>query len=33
LDNAVASGGSAHSQIILPEHRQAVQKFFKRDEK
>lgn len=33
LDNANASGGSAHSQIILPEHRQAVQKFFKRDEK
>ena len=33
LDNAVASGGSAHSQVILPEHRQAVQKFFKRDEK
>src|ERR1035437_7416427 len=33
LDNAVASGGSAHAQVILPEHRQAVQKFFKRDEK
>ena len=33
LDSAVASGGSAHSQMILPEHRQAVQKFFKRDEK
>jgi hypothetical protein len=33
LDNATASGGSAHSQIILPEHRQAVQNFFKRDEK
>jgi hypothetical protein len=32
LDNAVASGGSAHSQVILPEHKQAVQKFFKRDE-
>jgi hypothetical protein len=33
LDNAVASGGSAHAQVILPEHRQAVQKFFKREEK
>ncbi len=33
LDNAVAGGGSAHSQTILPEHRQAVQKFFKREEK
>jgi len=28
LDNAAASGGSAHAQVILPEHRQAVQKFF-----
>ncbi|HEX3857867.1 MAG TPA: hypothetical protein VHY30_11295 [Verrucomicrobiae bacterium] len=33
LDNATASGGSAHAQIILPEQRQAVQNFFKRDEK
>ena len=33
LDNAVAGGGSAHAQTILPEHRQAVQKFFKREEK
>ena len=33
LDNAVASGGSAHTQVILPEHRHAVQKFFKREEK
>lgn len=33
LDNATAGGGSAHTQVILPEHRQAVQKFFKRDEK
>lgn len=33
LDNAASSGGSAHSQVILPEHRQAVQKFFKRDDK
>ena len=32
LDTAVASGGSAHAQAILPEHRQAVQNFFKRDE-
>jgi hypothetical protein len=33
LDNAAASGGSAHAQVILPEHRQAVQKFFKREGK
>ncbi|MGA2243733.1 MAG: hypothetical protein ABSH48_01940 [Verrucomicrobiota bacterium] len=33
LDNAAAGGGSAHAQVILPEHRQAVQNFFKRDEK
>ena len=33
LDNTAASGGSAHTQVILPEHRQAVQNFFKRDEK
>jgi hypothetical protein len=33
LDNASAGGGSGHSQIILPEHRQAVQNFFKREEK
>jgi hypothetical protein len=32
LENAGAGGGSAHAQIILPEHRQAVQNFFKRDE-
>ena len=31
LDNATAGGGSAHTQVILPEHRQAVQNFFKRD--
>ncbi len=31
LDNAAAGGGSAHAQVILPEHRQAVQNFFKRD--
>ena len=33
LDNAQAGGGSGHAQVILPEHRQAVQNFFKRDEK
>ena len=33
LDNATANGGSAHAQIILPEQRQVVQNFFKRDEK
>lgn len=32
LDNAAGSGGSAHSQVILPEHKQAVQRFFKREE-
>lgn len=31
LDNAVASGGSAHAQVVLPEYRQTVQNFFKRD--
>ncbi|HZI31811.1 MAG TPA: hypothetical protein VFF11_05690, partial [Candidatus Binatia bacterium] len=31
LDNATAGGGSAQSQVILPEHRQAVQNFFRRD--
>lgn len=31
LDNAVANGGSARTQVILPEQRQAVQNFFKRD--
>ena len=31
LDNAAASGGSGHAQVILPEHRQAVQKFFNRE--
>jgi len=33
LDNAAASGGSAHAQVILPEQRRAVQNFFKREEK
>lgn len=32
LANAQGSGGSANTQVILPEHRQAVQKFFKREE-
>jgi hypothetical protein len=31
LDNAAAGGGSAHAQVILPEQRQAVQNFFKRE--
>lgn len=31
LDNATAGGGSAHSRVILPEQRQVVQNFFKRD--
>jgi hypothetical protein len=31
LASATASGGSAHTQVILPEHRAAVQKFFQRD--
>jgi hypothetical protein len=31
LAGAQASGGSANSQVILPEHKQAVQRFFKRD--
>jgi hypothetical protein len=31
LNSAIASGGSAHAQTILPEQRQAVQNFFKRD--
>jgi len=33
LAGATAGGGSAHAQTILPEHRQAVQKFFERAEK
>ena len=31
LGDAAASGGSAHAQVILPEQRQAVQTFFKRE--
>ena len=31
LNNAAASGGAAHSQVILPEQRQVVQNYFKRD--
>jgi hypothetical protein len=30
LAGAVASGGSGNSQVVLPEHRQAVENFFKR---
>jgi hypothetical protein len=33
LNNAQVGGGSGNAQVILPEHRQAVQRFFKRDEK
>lgn len=32
LANASASGGSAHSQVVLPRHKQTVQRFFKRQE-
>lgn len=32
LAEAAASGGSAHAQVILPEQRQAVQNFFKREQ-
>jgi hypothetical protein len=31
LAQATAGGGSAHAQVVLPEQRQAVQNFFKRD--
>ena len=31
LASATGSGGSAHAQTILPEHRRAVQTFFKRN--
>jgi hypothetical protein len=31
LNDAAANGGSARSQVILPEQRQAVQNYFKRD--
>jgi hypothetical protein len=31
LDSTAGSGGSAHAQVILPEHRQVVQNYFKRD--
>ena len=31
LANAAASGGSAQAQVVLPEHRLAVQNFFKRE--
>jgi hypothetical protein len=32
LASASSSGGAAHSQAILPRHKQTVQRFFKRDE-
>ncbi|HLP78258.1 MAG TPA: hypothetical protein VK327_15240 [Candidatus Paceibacterota bacterium] len=32
LASAAAGGGAAHSQVVLPRHKQAVQNFFKRDE-
>jgi hypothetical protein len=31
LASAQASGGAANSQVILPQHRQAIQRYFKRD--
>ena len=31
LAGAQGSGGGANSQIILPEHKQTVQRFFKRE--
>jgi len=31
LDNAAAAGGAANARVILPEQRQAVQTYFKRD--
>jgi hypothetical protein len=31
LASAQGSGGSANSQVVLPQHRQAIQRFFKRD--
>jgi hypothetical protein len=33
LEGTSASGGSSHSQVILPRHKQTVQRFFKREEK
>jgi hypothetical protein len=32
LASAQGSGGSANARVVLPEHRQAVRRFFKRDE-
>lgn len=32
LANAKGSGGSANTQVILPRHKQAVQRFFKREQ-
>ena len=33
LAQATAGGGSGHAQVVLPEHRQAVQEFFRRSDK
>lgn len=32
LASASAGGGAAHSRVVLPRHKQTVQRFFKRDE-
>lgn len=32
LASANSSGGAAHSQVVLPRHKQTVQRFFKREE-
>jgi hypothetical protein len=32
LANAQAGGGAANAQVVLPRHKQAVQRFFKRDQ-
>jgi hypothetical protein len=32
LNGAKSSGGAAFSQVVLPRHKQTVQRFFKRDE-
>ena len=31
LNNTAGTGGSAQAQVVLPEHRQAVANYFKRD--
>ncbi len=32
LAGAASSGGAAHSQVVLPMHKEAVKRFFKREE-